>query len=129
MMMIRSILILGLLVSASACAGFTPDPEEPSREPFTDVGPPTSITLLVDNRNFTDARLYVLRRGARTTLGVIGGKSQAEYEIDWDISDPIQIEIDLLAGPTCTTEELRADPGDVLELQIDQDFMHSSACR
>lgn len=127
--MTRSILSLGLLVVASACAGFTPDPEQPSAELFTESGPPTSITLLVDNRNFTDARLYVLRRGARTTLGVIGGKSQAEYEIDWDISDPIRIEIDLLAGPTCTTEELRADPGDVLELQIEQDFMHTRGCR
>lgn len=127
--MTRSILCLGLLVAASACGGFTPDPEQPPADPFTESGPPTTITLLVDNLNFTDARLYVLRRGTRTTLGVIGGKSQAEYEIDWDISDPIQIEINLLAGPTCTTEELRADPGDILELQIEQDFMHTRGCR
>lgn len=127
--MTRSILSLVLLVVASACAGSTPDPEQPAAEPFTESGPPTTVTLLVDNRNFSDARLYVLRRGARTTLGILGGKSQAEYEIDWDISDSIQIEIDLLAGPTCTTEELRADPGDVLDLQIEQDFRHTRGCR
>lgn len=127
--MSRFILGLGVLVTASACSGFTPDPERPSAEPFTESGPPTTITLLVDNRNFTDARLYVLRRGATSALGVVGGKTQAEFELDWEISDPIQIRIDLLAGPTCTTEELRADPGDVLDLQIEQNFMHTAGCR
>lgn len=127
--MTRSILSLGLVVAVSACAGFTPDPEQSSADPFTESGTPTTITLLVDNRNFSDARLYVLRRGATSTLGVVGGKSQMDFELDWEISDPIQIRIDLLAGPTCTTEELRADPGDVLELQIEQNFMHTPGCR
>ena len=44
-------------------------------------------------------------------------------------SDPIRIRIEILAGPSCTTEELLADPGDVLELQIDQNFLHSRQCR
>lgn len=116
-------------VAVAACSGFTPDPQAPDARPFTDVGQPTSITLLVQNRNFSDARLFVLRRGATLPLGVVGGKAEAEFDVDWDMSDPIQIRIEILAGPTCITEELRADPGDVLELQIDQNFLHSRQCR
>lgn len=125
----RLLVALVAIGSAAACSGFTPDPAAPSGEPFTQVGPPSSITLLVDNRNFSEVRLFVLRRGATRSLGVLGGKAQGEFTIDWDMSDPIRIRIDVLAGPTCTTEELLADPGDTLELQIDQNFMHSRRCR
>jgi len=127
--MIRRTLALAAAVAMAACSGFTPDPQAPSAQPFTEVGPPTSITLLVQNRNFSDARLFVLRRGATLPLGVVSGKAESEFDLDWDISDPIQIRIEILAGPTCITEELLADPGDVLELQIDQNFMHSRRCR
>lgn len=116
-------------VAFAGCSGFTPDPQAPSAQPFTDVGPPTSITLLVQNRNFSDARLFVLRRGATLPLGVVGGKEESEFEVAWDMSDPIRIRIEILAGPSCTTEEILADPGDVLELQIDQNFLHSRQCR
>jgi len=114
---------------ASACAGFSPDPDQLDREPFTEPERPTSITLLVQNRNFADARLFVLRRGATRSLGVVGGKAETEFDIDWDMSDPIRVRIDLLAGPSCTTDEILADPGDVLELQIAQNFMHTRGCR
>jgi hypothetical protein len=39
------------------------------------------------------------------------------------------IEIDMLAGPKCFTEELPVDPGDVLELQIASVFSSTAACR
>lgn len=127
--MLHRLLIVSAVVFVAGCAGFTPDPQAPNADAFTNVGPPTSITLLVQNRNFGDARLFLLRRGATLPLGVVGGKADAEFDVDWDISDPIRIRIEILAGPSCTTEEIFADPGDVLELQIDQNFMHSRRCR
>ncbi len=127
--MIHRTLAVVAVAATAACAGLTPDPQAPTMEPFTAVGPPTSITLLVQNRNFNEARLFVLRRGATLPLGVVGGKAESEFNVEWDMSDPIQIRIDILAGSSCTTEEILADPGDVLELQIDQDFMHSRRCR
>lgn len=113
--------------SLAACAS-SPTPGS-EMEPFTQDGPANSITIIVQNRNFADARLYVLRRGARESLGVVTGKTDEEFSLDWSFSDPIQIEIDMVAGPSCTTEELQADPGDVFELQIDVVFSQSSACR
>lgn len=118
-------LVSAVVLTACASSG-TPGSE---MEPFTQTGPPTTITIIVQNRNFADARLYVFRRGARESLGVVGGKTDEEFTLDWSFTDPIQIEIDLVAGPSCRTEELRADPGDILELQIDVVFSQSSACR
>ena len=98
------------------------------RQPFTDVRAST-VRVIVQNRNFSDARLYYSRRGARMALGVVGGKSDAEFVIDWDFPDVMQIEIDLLAGPRCVTEELPVDPGDILELQIASVFTDTRGCR
>lgn len=127
--MARRVLVASTLVFLFGCSGFTPDPRAPSTEPFTDTGRPDSITLLVQNRNFSDARLFLLRSGATLPLGVVNGKGEEEFKVDWRISEPIRIRIEILAGPSCTTREILADPGDTLELQIDQNFMHSRACR
>lgn len=116
---------VGLALLVAACASANPPVE---MTPFTETEA-SSIRVIVDNRNFTEARLYVLRRGARTSLGIVGGKSEQEFTVDWPLSEPIQIEINLLAGPTCVTPELRADPGDILELQIAAVFRESSFCR
>ena len=35
----------------------------------------------------------------------------------------------MLAGPTCTTQPLDVQPGDILELQIQSMFNQSSFCR
>lgn len=115
-----SILVLG------ACASSSTPP--PGGDPFGEPGE-GSIRIIVQNLNFSDARLYVLRRGARSTLGIVGGKTDAEFSLDWDISDPVQIEIDMLAGPSCTTRAIQADPGDIIELQIASVFRNSQACR
>lgn len=98
--------------------------------PFTQAGAGTStVRLVVQNRNFQDARLYYLRRGARMALGVVTGKNDAEFVIDWDLPDLMRIEINLLAGPRCLTEELQVDPGDILELQIAPVFTDTQGCR
>ena len=122
-------LLIATVAAAGGCAAMTPDPQRPSAAPFTEPDRPTSIRIIVQNRNFAEARLYVLRRGATRSLGIVGGKADAEFEIDWEISDPIQVRIELLAGPSCTTEELMADPGDILELQIDAVFRRTIGCR
>lgn len=98
------------------------------RQPFTDVSAST-VRVIVQNRNFSDARLYYSRRGARVALGVVNGKTDAEFVIDWDLPDVMQIEINLLAGPRCLTEELPVDPGDILELQIAAVFTDTRGCR
>lgn len=116
-----------LLAFVLAGCGSAPPPNLP--QPFSgNSGRATSVRLIVQNRNFSDARLYALRSGRRTALGVVGGLQDAEFTLDWVLPEPLRIEIDMLAGPRCSTEEMQVDPGDILELQIDAVFSRSSAC-
>ncbi len=81
-----------------------------TRQPFTDANAST-VRLIVQNRNFQDARLYYYRRGARMALGVVTGKRDAEFVIDWDFPDAMRIEINLLAGLTSRRVSRRAGTG------------------
>ncbi len=109
----------------TACASSRP----PNTDLFDGSGETQTIRIIVQNLNFADARLYALRRGTRTSLGTVGGKQDHEFTLEWNVSEPLQIEINLMAGPKCTTEPLLADPGDLLELQIALDFSRTGVCR
>lgn len=114
------------ILTLGACASSAAAP--PGADPFADPDEGT-IRILVQNLNFSDARLYVVRRGSRSQLGIVGGKTDAQFTLDWAFADPLQIEIHMLAGPTCTTREIPADPGDVVELQVASVFRDTRACR
>lgn len=98
-------------------------------QPFTrDAVAERTIRVHVQNDNFMDARLYAISSSSRQHLGIVVGKQQAVLEIPWDFSKPLRIEIDLLAGPKCTTDTIEADPGDILDLRIESVFSRSAAC-
>ena len=86
------------------------------------------IRIHVLNLNFSDARLYAVAIGERKSLGVLAGKQDAVYTIDWNFTKPLSIEIDLVAGPRCTTRQITVDPGDVLDLRIEADFSMTRSC-
>lgn len=90
---------------------------------------PSRIRIEVMNLNFNDARLYAIRDGGRITIGTVGGKQDGSFTLEWRYSQDLRIQIDLLAGPTCTTPRLQVEPGDILELQISSVFNQSSFCR
>jgi len=119
-----TVLAAAVLMLASCSSTAAPG----SVTPFTDTVADRSIEIIVDNRNWSDARLYAIRRGARTSLGVVGGKDQRTFRMDWPIAETLQIEIHMLAGPRCLTAVLPVDPGDVLDLQIAVVFNQTSAC-
>jgi len=120
----RMITAVTLALALAACAG---SPQQGDTELFSEPRP-TTVRLLVQNRNFSDARLYTYRRGERRALGIVTGKQEAEFTIEWGFPDPLLIEIDLVAGPRCRTAEMQVDPGDILELQIAPVFTTTS-CR
>lgn len=107
-----TLLLLALTGCASAAASGAPASSNESR------AREETIRIEVQNLNFTEARLYTVRAGQRARLGIVGGKGTEEFETRWILSEPLRIEINLLAGPSCTTEEIHVDPGDVLELVI-----------
>ena len=87
------------------------------------------IEIRVINNNFSDARLYAVHPGGREYIGALTGKTEANYTLDWDWSHTLAIEISLLAGGTCTTEELIVDPGEALFLSIDSTMSTMANCR
>lgn len=125
-MTIRTTLSVLSMLALGACAS-SPPPDTGGGGPFGDPDEGT-IQIIVRNLNFSEARLYAVRRGSRSMLGIVGGKSDGEFQLDWDIPEPLQIEIHLIAGPTCTTQQLLTDPGDIIELQIESDFRATRSC-
>lgn len=117
--------ILPALWAFSACGGVSSSLENP----YDAAGDRNEFKLFVQNDNFYDARLYALASGTtRRQLGTVGGKTDAVFTVPWVFSNDLRVEINLLAGPTCTTEVIQVDPGDELRLQI-MSVMDNSFCR
>ena len=123
----KTLTSLAALVVIAACA--TQGRVVERGQPFTrDAVREGTIRVHVQNDNFMDARLYAIGLSTRQNLGIVTGKRQAVLEIPWDFSNPLRIEIDLLAGPKCTTDTIEADPGDILDLRIESVLSRSALC-
>lgn len=124
----RTLLAMAIVAVSSACAaagtGVTQDPYA-----LTSTERPTRVQLLVQNMNFNDARLFALAPNGRTSIGHVSGKQDEEFELNWPLSSTMRIEIDMVTGPKCTTQEMQVDPGDILELQIASVFSQTADCR
>lgn len=121
--------LLALGTALSACASGGP---QDTGSPFSeDLAERQEVKISIQNRNFSDVTLWTLvRDGRRQRLGTVTGKTDAVFTLPWRFSDPMRIELDFVAGPRCTTENLDVDPGDTLELLISTDLaMMSDWCR
>lgn len=77
------------------------------------------LRIEVQNNNFNDATVHAMwEGGGRRRLGTVTGKGTGVFTLEWTTSRPIQLEIDFLAGGTCTTDRITASPGDSLDLMI-----------
>ena len=117
-----ALLLLGFFLGG--CASATGSPGTPFGEEALD----TSVRIYVTNLNFSDATLWAVTQGSRRRLGILTGKTEEVFTLPWETSLDLQIEIDLLAGPRCTTRAMPVDPGDDIELIIDQDLARSALC-
>jgi len=121
------LLALGAISVAAGCGGIgqqlDPGPFERAQ------AGEQRVSIHVTNLNFSEATLWAVTRGGRDRLGTVGGKGDAVYTLPWNIPQPLQIEIDLLAGPRCMTAPLEVDPGDQLDLQIELDLGRQPNCR
>ena len=101
-----------LLLAALALPGCA------SRRPATGLfGEPEgkqTLTISVNNNNFNDAGVYLISDGGRRRLGSVTGKGSGTYTVTWTNSRVIQLEVDFIAGSTCTTRPIQVAPGDVL---------------
>jgi hypothetical protein len=119
--------LLPTLLALGACASMG---QGSADDPFASPGDRNMFRIYVQNDNYYDARLYVLETGgARRSLGFVGGKTDQVFTVPWSFSNEVRIEINMVAGPTCTTEPLMVDPGDELRLQIMSAISSNDFCR
>lgn len=120
----RTMLVAAVTALATACAARAGE-----GNPTITPGLEDQIEIRIINNNFSDARMYAVHPRGREYIGVLTGKTEANYTLDWDIPQTLAIEISLLAGGTCTTEELIVDPGEALFLSIDSTLATMRNCR
>ncbi len=106
-------------------AGFGCSHTQPS--PFRDASE-TTIHIEIDNRGFEDATVHAIWSGGRRRLGTVTGAMTVDYTLALDRSVLMHFEIDLLNGPECITQQIFADPGDIILLQIDSRFLGGGDC-
>ena len=116
--------LFGAVVLLASCAT-----SRGGGDPFSGGGGNREIRIEVLNLNFNDATLWAIGDGTRRKLGVVSGKNDEDFTIPWRLSGPLAIQIDILAGVRCITQEMMTDPGDIIELQIPADFRRSEICR
>lgn len=115
---------LSALFVMVACAGMNTTTEDPF-----EAGGENQVRVLVQNDNFYDARVYALVEGVRRHLGSVTGKTNGVFVMPLSFPQEMRLEINILAGPTCTTEGLTVDPGDTLQLQILPEPLGADFCR
>jgi hypothetical protein len=88
-------------------------------------GPPEPqprATLRVDNRNFLDMNVFVVRTGQRIRLGTVTGLSSQVFTIPPDVvrsSPQLQFELHPIGGRSNPrTETISVRPGDEINLTI-----------
>jgi len=80
------------------------------------------VKIFVTNLAFMDATIYAITNAGRIRLGRVGGTKEAVLTMPCRMPTQLSLEIDILAGPRCYTEELWVDPGDHLDLTLQNDF-------
>ncbi len=86
------------------------------------------MRVQVENNAFENATIHAIWPGKRLRLGTVIGHSTAVYRIELETSVLLRLEFDLLAGPKCSTEQIWADPGDTIILEINPRYLDSAAC-
>ena len=87
------------------------------------------IRIDILNHNFSDATIWVFVSNAqRERLGTVTGKTDESYVLPWDFTQPLSLEIKLLAGPRCLTRSIDVDPGDIMQLEIQAVFRETQWC-
>jgi hypothetical protein len=111
-----------------ACTGALAGCASRVDNPFDERRQPNQVRIIVTNHDFQDATLFAVGPGERRRLGVVTGKTEANYLIPWRTVGALHIEINILTSGSCNTETLQVEPGETLELQILDEAVRNGRC-
>jgi hypothetical protein len=69
-----------------------------SESPFESSGNEETIILMVDNRNASDAKIYIFPAGRRRLLGEVRTRSLDDLSFGWNTVQALVVEVELLVG-------------------------------
>jgi hypothetical protein len=109
-----------LLLSMQGCGGV-----QTADNPFQRAEAEERVVLRVENRNDSDARIFIRPRGRRTPLAEVRSRDLVFLEFAWPRGMPLDLEVDLLAGGRFRPSPLPMNPGIRVELIIAADVRRS----
>lgn len=105
---------LGVALLAASCSR--------GARPESEPAPRAETAVKVENQNYLDMAVFVVRGGQRLRLGTVTGLSTQIFMLRPEMIGPsseVQFEIDPIGGRASPrTETIVVHPGDVIELTI-----------
>ena len=91
-----------------------------ARNPFEESrgGSTSQIRISVENRNFTDVRVYAVTPSGDRPLGVVGGNQNETFRLEWRQLGTLYFRLDFLAGAQYTTQAVSVSPGNQVDVEI-----------
>lgn len=104
---------LALFLLAAACAS------DPGTNVMREAGSMREgpVRLTVQNGDFRDAVIYAYWNGAKRRVGMVIGKTDETFEMEWR-GEIIQLEIDFVGGGGFMSDRLDVYEGDHLDFVI-----------
>ncbi len=87
-----------------------------------------ALGIQVRNRNFEDVLIFADVPGGRRRIGVVSGRSERAFRMDWPRENRIEFLLRLGNGFSCTSRTYYAAPGRVITLIVESEFRQSPAC-
>jgi hypothetical protein len=89
-------------------------------------GPP--VVVEIQNNNFQDATVFIVREGERRRLGVVVGKTDDAFAIPWRPNFLMRLEVRFLGGGSCATRDIQMEPGQRFLLALQPDLRIDQEC-
>jgi len=125
--------ILACVLAIGACASGGGNPFDGGGASRSEVEDRQTYSVSAFNPSFNDVTIFVVNafsRGARTRVGRIGGSQERQFDFRiTTAAREVRFELDYFNGPTCLTQPILLNPGDVIELILPGEPRNEPGCR
>lgn len=96
--------------------------------PFDRQSDDTTVSVEIQNRNFSDATVYVIRMGQPIRMGVVSSQNREVFSLPWPASLPLRIEARFLGGQRCTSQEILVNDGARVIVELPANLSLNGVC-
>lgn len=96
--------------------------------PFEQSSSSTTIEILVQNQNFSNATVYAVRAGQSIRLGIVNSQNFEVFSIPWPAALPLRVEARFLGGLRCSSQEILVNDGDRITVELPANLELNGQC-